>query len=437
LVDVAERLKPTVVNITTTQALERPQPGRQGALPGPLGRDRLQEFLKRFFDDGSAEEEDDRGRVGSGFIIHKDGYIVTNNHVVEDAIEIKVSLSNLEEFAAEVVGRDSQTELALLKIEAAQDLPVAPLGDSDELRVGEWVVAIGNPFGLGQTVTAGIASAKGRAIGTGVYDDFIQTDASINPGNSGGPLFNLAGEVVGINTAIVANGQGLSFAIPVNLAKGVLAQLRERGRVVRGFLGLQVQQVTPQIARSFGLEGARGAMVAQVQRGGPGAQAGITAGDLILELNGRTIRDEHELLRLMANLPPGSVAEVKLAQPGWGERLIQVKVGETPDEPPQAPAEVSAGAEWGLTVHELAAQPAGKAGLPRPQALVVTDIAEGSPADVGGLSCGDLLVQVNQQTVTNLSDLEAALGRPGDTDSVLFLIRRGEDMLYIALLPEE
>jgi serine protease Do len=228
--DLAEQLKPAVVNISTTQVVKGARPGFRGLpSPSPFGergeRDPFEEFFERFFGGSGPQRELRRNSLGSGFIINKDGYIVTNNHVVENATDIKVSLSDKEQFDAQVVGRDPKTDVALIKIEAKGDLPVVPLGDSDKLRVGEWIVAIGNPFGLGNTMTAGIASAKGRIIGAGPYDDFIQTDASINPGNSGGPLFNLHGEVVGINTAIVASGQGIGFAIPINPAKEVLTQL--------------------------------------------------------------------------------------------------------------------------------------------------------------------------------------------------------------------
>jgi serine protease Do len=302
--------------------------------------------------------------------------------------------------------------------------------------VGEWVGAIGNPFGLGQTVTAGIASAKGRTIGTGAYDDFIQTDASINPGNSGGPLFNLHGEVVGINTAIVASGQGISFAIPINLAKEVLTQLREKGRVTRGFLGIQMQQVAPELARSFGLERRRGALVAYVQPDSPGARAGIQEGDVILEFNGRPIVDMHELPRLVANTPPGSEAGVKLIRQGQ-ECHVLVNVGDVPEEPPQASNDTIFGVELGLTVQERMSDIAQELGLRNRQAIVVTDVEEGSLADEAGLRPGDLILEVNRQQVTNLHDFQVALGHTMDMKSVLFLLRRGENTLYVALQPEE
>jgi serine protease Do len=436
--DLAEQLKPAVVNISTTQLVKDSQSGLHGSpSPHPFGeRGPFEEFFERFFGGRGPQREVRRSSLGSGFIIDKDGYIVTNNHIVENASDIKVSLSDTEEFDAKVVGRDSKTEVALIKIEARRDLPVAPLGDSDKLRVGEWVVAIGNPFGLGQTVTAGIASAKGRIIGAGAYDDFIQTDASINPGNSGGPLFNLYGEVVGINTAIVATGQGIGFAIPINLAREVLTQLREKGRVTRGFLGVQVQQVTPKLAQSFGLERPRGALVADVQPNSPGDRAGIQKGDVIVEFNGRKIGDMHELPRLVANTPPGSEAGVRLVRKAQ-ERMVQVNVGDMPGESPQVSQGDAPGAELGLAVQELTPEIARDLGLRNVQGVVVTDVEEGSPADGVGMGRGDVILEVNQQKVTNLQDFRAALGGTTEAKSVLFLIRRGDNTVYVALQPKE
>jgi serine protease Do len=436
--DVAEQLKLAVVNISTTQVVKGAQHGLQRLPPqGPTSeRDLLNDFLERFLGSSGPQQEVHKDSLGSGFIIHKNGYIVTNNHVVENATDIKVSLSDLEEFDAKVIGSDPQTEVALIKIEAQRDLPVAPLGDSDKLRVGEWVIAIGNPFGLGQTVTAGIASAKGRIIGAGAYDDFIQTDASINPGNSGGPLLNLHGEVIGINTAIVATGQGISFAIPINLAKEVLAQLREKGQMTRGFLGIQVEQVAPELAQSFGLKRSRGAVVAYVEPESPGAWAGIQEGDVIVEFNGRMIADMHELPRLVGNTSPGNTVGVRFIRQGQ-EYSVQVKIGAMPDELHQVSRETTAGAELGLMVQELLAESAHGVGFPNKRAVVVTDVQEGSPADEGGVRGGDLILEVNRQQVTNLHDFQVALGPTITTTSVLFLIRRGEKTLYVALQPEQ
>ena len=300
--------------------------------PNPFGeRDPFEEFFERFFGGENPQREFRRRSLGSGFIINREGYIVTNNHVVENASDIKVSLSDKEEHDAKVIGRDPKTDVALIKIEAKKDLPAVALGDSSKLRVGEWVIAIGNPFGLGHTVTTGIVSAKGRIIGAGPYDDFIQTDASINPGNSGGPLFNMNGEVVGINTAIIASGQGIGFATPINVAKDLLVQLREKGRVVRGWLGVQVQRVTPELAKSFGLDRERGALVADVMADTPAAKAGIERGDIIVEFNGRKIEEMNDLPRVVAATPPDADVPMKLLRKGQ-EKVVQVKVAELKEE---------------------------------------------------------------------------------------------------------
>jgi len=434
---VAEQLKPAVVNISTTQVVQGPSQrfrGPQG--PQPFDeRDPFGELFERFFRGSAGRREAHKGSLGSGFIIAKDGYIITNNHVVEHATDIKVSLSNAEEFAAKVVGTDPQTEVALIKIEAHHELPVVPLGDSDQLRVGEWVIAIGNPFGLGQTVTAGITSAKGRVIGAGAFDDFIQTDASINPGNSGGPLFNLDGEVIGINTAIVPMGQGIGFAIPINLAKEVLIQLRQKGRVTRGFLGIQVQEVGPKLARSFGIEQQRGALVAYVQPGSPGERAGIKTGDVIVEFNGHQIASLHDLPRLVANTPPGRNAGVRLIRQGR-ERALRVQISDTPKElirksEPGVPAE-----ELGLRVQEQKRDTPQELGSTNSPAVVVADVEEGSPADESGMSRGDVILEVNRQQVVNVQDFQAALGDSANGKSVLMLIRRGDRTVYVGLQPE-
>jgi serine protease Do len=437
---LAEQLQPAVVNISTTQGLRGGQRQFRGMpFPQPFGergeRHPFEEFFERFFGGGDPQRELRRSSLGSGFIITKDGHIVTNNHVVENATDIKVSLSDKEEFDAKVIGRDPKTEVALIKIEVKRDLPVAPLGNSDLLRVGEWVIAIGNPFGLGHTVTAGIASAKGRIIGAGAYDDFIQTDASVNPGNSGGPLFNLNGEVVGINTAIVAAGQGIGFAIPINLAKDILAQLHAEGRVTRGWLGVQVQQVTPELARSFGLEQGRGALVADVQPNSPAAQAGIQRGDVILAFKGEPIKDMPELPRVVANTTPGTVTEMRVLRKGQ-ERTVQVKVGEMPDEERQAAAEGGAPEKrLGLAVQELTPDMARSLGLSSSQGVVVSGVAEGSPADEVGIRRGDVILEVNQEQVNSVHDYQAATQRAGDAGPVLFLVRRDDSVRYVALRP--
>lgn len=435
--DLAERLNPSVVNISTTQVVKGQQ--RRSAprfpFPSPFGeRDPFEEFFERFFGGENPQRELRRRSLGSGFIVNKEGYIVTNNHVVENASDIKISLSDKEEFDAKVIGRDPKTDVALIKIEAKKDLQATPLGDSGKLRVGDWVVAIGNPFGLGHTVTSGIVSAKGRIIGAGPYDDFIQTDASINPGNSGGPLFNLNGEVVGINTAIVASGQGIGFAIPINVAKDLLLQLREKGRVTRGWLGVQVQQVTPELAKSFGLDRERGALVADVVPDTPAEKAGIERGDVIVEFNGRKIEHMNDLPRVVASTQPGADVEVKVLRKGQ-EKMVRVKVSEMTEERTARGGGGSIEEGLGMTVQELTPEIARSLGLTETKGVVVSNVEDESPADEAGIQRGDVVLEVNQKKVSNLREYRAALGRTGGTESWLFLVRRGNNVLYVALKP--
>jgi serine protease Do len=431
--ELAEHLKPSVVNISTTQVVKGQRRSTPRLpFPNPFGeRDPFEEFFERFFGGENPQREFRRRSLGSGIIIHHEGYIVTNNHVVENASDIKISLSDKEEYDAKVVGRDPRTDVALIKIEAKKDLPAVALGDSGQLRVGEWVMAIGNPFGLGHTVTTGIVSAKGRIIGAGPYDDFIQTDASINPGNSGGPLFNMNGEVVGINTAIVATGQGIGFAIPINVAKDLLVSLREKGRVVRGWLGVQVQRVTPDLAKSFGLDRERGALVADVMPDTPASKAGIERGDVIVEFNGRKIDEMNDLPRIVASTPPNTDVPMKILRKGQ-EKVVQVKVAELKEE------QVAAGGgtpeeSLGMAVQELTPEIARSLGVSESKGLVVTNVDDGSPADEAGIRRGDVIVEVNQKKVENLRDYRAALGQVGSKDSLLLLVRRGTNVLYMAL----
>jgi serine protease Do len=432
--DMAEHLKPSVVNMSTTQVVKGQRRSTPRLpFPGPFGeRDPFEEFFERFFGGENPQREFRRRSLGSGFIINREGYIVTNNHVVENASDIKVSLSDKEEFDAKVIGRDPRTDVALIKIEAKKDLPVVALGDSNKLRVGEWVMAIGNPFGLGHTVTTGIVSAKGRTIGAGPYDEFIQTDASINPGNSGGPLFNMNGEVVGINTAIVASGQGIGFAIPINVAKDMLVSLREKGRVVRGWLGVQVQRVTADLAKSFGLDRERGALVADVMPDTPATKAGIERGDIIVEFNGRKIEEMNDLPRVVANTPPDAEVPVKLLRKGQ-EKVVHVKVAELKEERVAASGGGTLEEGLGMTVQELTPEIARNLGVSESKGVVVTNVEDGTPAEEAGIRRGDVILEINQKKVENLRDYRAALGQVGSTDSLLLLVRRGSNVLYVAL----
>ena len=403
--DLAERVKPSVVNIGTSRLIR-----------GPF-TDPFRDFFERLFPYPFPREFRQRS-LGSGFIVSKEGLIITNNHVIERAEKIQVVLSDGERYDADVMGRDPKTDIALLKIKVRRELPVATLGNSDELKVGDWVIAVGNPFGLGHTVTAGIVSAKGRVIGAGPYDDFIQTDASINPGNSGGPLFNLRGEVVGINTAIVAGGQGIGFAIPINLAKEVLPQLRERGKVVRGWLGVTIQRLTPELARSFGLKRDEGVLISGVSPGSPADRAGIKIGDVIVEYDGMPIKDYGELPRMVANTQIGKEVLIKVIRKG-GEVGIRVKIGEMPGE---ETAEAPRG-DLGMAVAELTPELARRFGLEERGGLVVTDVAPEGPAEEAGIQRGDLILQVEQRPVKTLSDYYDAIDRVKDKDAILLLIK--------------
>jgi len=318
--DVVRQEKPAVVNISTTQKNSKVE----GILPEnhpPLGD---------FF--GNALPKEFKGQnLGSGFIIKKDGLILTNNHVIDKAEKIIVRLSDEREFEAKVIGRDERTDLALIKITDPRNLSVVRMGDSDQLEVGEWVIAIGNPFGLEQTVTVGIVSAKGRAIGNGPFDDYIQTDASINPGNSGGPLFNIAGEVIGINTAINPSGQGIGFAIPINQVKKVLDQLETNGKISRGWLGVMIQELNDDLARSFHLKDKSGALISEVFKNSPAFQAGIERGDVIVEFDGRKIEHMRMLPVIVAATPIGKEIKLKMIRDGE-ERTLSVKIGVMEDK---------------------------------------------------------------------------------------------------------
>ncbi|MGD2030705.1 MAG: Do family serine endopeptidase, partial [Desulfobacterales bacterium] len=322
---LAETSSPAVVNIRTVKTIKGGGRVFRHFKKGPFGEDDpFHDFFDRFFGDERPHDFKQRS-LGSGFIISKDGYIVTNNHVVEDAEKIEVILKDEKEFDAEIVGRDANTDLALIKIKTDRDLPVLPFGDSDALKVGQWVVAIGNPFGLEHTVTAGIVSAKGRVIGSGPYDDFIQTDASINPGNSGGPLIDMHGKVVGINTAIIAGGSGIGFAIPINLVKNIVDQLKSTGEVTRGWLGVGIQDISKQVAEYYGIKSKKGVLVTEVFPGDPADIAGIKPQDIILSINGKEVATAREITGMIANTGVGETVKVKVLRNGK-TRTFKVKI---------------------------------------------------------------------------------------------------------------
>ncbi len=429
--DVAARAMPAVVNISTTERV-RPPPS-----PGPFGEeDPLEEFFRRFF--GERLPPGERQSLGSGFIISSDGYIITSNHVIGNAKRITVRLAQprAEEYAATVVGVDELTDLALIKIAARHPLPTLRLGSSADLQIGEWLIAIGNPFGLDQTVTAGIVSGKGRVIGAGPYDDFIQTDASINPGNSGGPLLNLRGEVVGVNSAILSRAGGnigIGFAIPIDLVKVVVAQLKASGKVTRGWLGITVQAVTADIAGFFGLVEPKGALVADVVKGGPAEAAGIGRGDIIISFNGIPIKESHELPAIVARTPVGERAKVGVLRNGQ-ERSFAVTIGELPSRPAKTEQNDRREDAWGMTVTSISPDRARRFRLDAGQeGVVVIAIASGSAAALADVQIGDVIIEVNHQPVRSLDDFNKVMTAAKDSDRLLLLTRRGDISSYRVL----
>jgi serine protease Do len=427
--DLAEKVKPAVVNISTTTTVRIPgNPFRHffGPEEGPSG-----DFFRRFFGD-IPDRELKQQSLGSGFIIDKDGFIITNNHVVEGADEIKVKLADRREFKAKVVGRDSKTDLALIKISSLfKGLPTLTLGDSDKIRVGDWVLAIGNPFGLEHTVTQGIISATGRVIGSGPYDNFLQTDAPINPGNSGGPLINLEGEVIGINTAIVATGQGIGFAIPSNMAKSIISQLKEKGKVTRGWIGVSVQSVTPEMAQAFGLREPKGALVGEVVTGGPSDVAGIKRGDIVVSFNGKGIKNMSDLPTIVAETPVGKTVDVKIIR-GGKEMNLKITVAEMTEER-LASYMRSREESIGITVDDIKPRWQREFGIKDRVGVVVVDVATNSPADDAGIEIGDVIKEVNRKPIRNIKDYESAMQRSEKGKPLLFLIKRGAQTFYLTV----
>lgn len=424
--DLAEHVKPAVVNISTTKTFKN----RRGyGIPfgkSPFGDD----FFDRFFGDMPQREFKQRS-LGSGFIISNDGYIFTNNHVVEQADKILVKISDGKEYEAKVIGTDAKTDIALIKIKPVNSLPTVELGDSDKVRVGEWVIAIGNPFGLEQTLTAGIISAKGRVIGAGPYDNFIQTDASINPGNSGGPLFSMNGKVIGINTAIVAHGQGIGFAIPINMAKSILGDLKTKGKVTRGWLGISVQDVTEDIAKNLNHKDRNGALVSDVFKGDPAEKAGIKAGDVIKEINGKPIKGTHELLLTIAELHVGEKMTVKAIRDGK-ELMFELVVTERKDKPEKALTNAGRG-YFGIAAQEISPEAARQLGIGKNDGVIVSNVAEGSPADDVGIQVQDIIAQVNKVKISSIKDYNREMSKAEERKSVTLLVKRGRENFFVAL----
>ena len=430
--DLVESVKGAVVNISTTQTLKE-NPMQPFFAPNSPFRDFFGEEFKHFFGEVPQGQLKTHA-LGSGFIISNDGLILTNNHVVEKADEIKIKTLDGNEYDAKVVGRDPKTDIALIQIQAKGNLPkAAKLGDSEAIRVGDWVIAVGNPFGLGNTVTAGIISAKGRVIGAGQYDDFLQTDAAINPGNSGGPLFDMNGEVVGINTAIVAQGQGIGFATPINMAKDILDQLKT-GKVVRGWLGIMIQDITPELAESFGTTVTKGVIVADVVADSPAEKGGLKRGDIVQTLNGKQVENANMLSRSVAALAPESKVSIEVIREGKPV-TVKLTIGTMPEE---AQMNKSAGPKtesaWGITVQNLTPELAKRFGVDEKEGgVVITDLAEGSPAADARLRQGDIIEEVNRQKIQNVRDWKQATEKMKKGEPLLLLVKRGANTFYVAI----
>jgi serine protease Do len=443
--EVIESVSPAVVNIAvmkvesaapTSFQFRDDAPGMRGQQQFPF------EFFERFFDGDPRQFERRSEGQGSGFLIDASGYIVTNNHVAGGADEITVTLQDGRKFEASLVGSDSRTDLALIKVDAGGNLPYVAFGDSDEARVGDWVVAIGNPFGLGGTATAGIISARGRDIRSGPYDDYLQLDAPINFGNSGGPVFNVAGQVVGVNTAIFSpNGGnvGIGFAIPANQAKDIVADLRDNGSVERGWLGVQIQALDDELAQSLRLDGTDGALVTEVVGDGPAAEAGVQAGDVITRFNDRAIDSPRTLSVAVAAATPNTGAKVTVWRDGRSRELT-VELGEQQNEAVAANSSGSGPAQQGSAALGLALRPltdADRATLGIPSDVngaVVAAVTPHSPAAEKGFRPGDVITRVNQQPVANAADAVAALnGARERGEPALLLVRRGDAQRFVAL----
>lgn len=441
--DLAEELTPAVVNISSTQTVEVNR--RNGLVPNLPPGSPLEEFFRRFGDRDEGDKEDEEPierearSLGSGFVIDPEGYVVTNHHVIDGADTITVQFDDETEFEATLVGSDSETDVALLKINSDKPLPFVKFGDSGDVRVGDWVMAIGNPFGLGGSVTAGILSARHRRINATQYDDFLQTDASINRGNSGGPMFNMKGEVIGMNTAIFSptgGNVGIGFAIPSNMVSHVVGQLREYGRAKRGWLGVVIGPVTKDIAQSLGMDKARGAIISSVNENSPADKAGFEPGDVVLKLAGEEVKDNAHLVQLVGKQPIGETIRVRVLR-NEKELTLRVTLGERPlpedqvarAEPSEAPSDVEPTSVLGMNLRPVTPEMLEQMELPKDiGGVAVIDVKRSSDAGRKGLSPGDVIVQVNGSAVASPEDVLAqveAAEKQGRPTVLLRLFRDG------------
>ena len=432
--ELANKVRPAVVNIRTVKTVSDGGRVFRHFYGNPFG-DRDNPF-KDFFPQMPDNSPHDfkQQSLGSGFIISKEGYIVTNNHVIDGADQIKVRLANEKEFDAEVIGRDPNTDLALIRIAPSKDLVSLELGNSDQLQVGDWVVAIGSPFGLEQTVTAGIVSAKGRVIGAGPYDDFIQTDASINPGNSGGPLLDMDGRVVGINTAIIASGQGIGFAIPANMAMEVVSQLEKTGEVTRGWLGVGIQDLTDELKDYYNIKQDSGVLISQVYEGDPADKGGIKVGDVVIAVDDKPVKSSRELSAEIAGLPVGKKTEITLIRDGK-KKTVDVTLGKRADDAQLASTGKKNEGGLGLEFRALDPDMAKRFGYETDdKGVLVTDVASGSKADEAGIRQGDLIIEINREPVTSIGDFQKRLGKIKKGDAVQLLMKRPRGGFVVAKL---
>ncbi|MDE0847671.1 MAG: DegQ family serine endoprotease [Nitrospinaceae bacterium] len=443
-VEIAKKQNPAVVNVSTKAKAETAHKNFRVPRPGPgqnKSPDPFRDFYDRFF--GERPNQRPKRGMGSGFVIDKEGHILTNYHVIEQADEIVVILDDNgteKEYTATLVGSDPKTDIALIKINREsgdnKDFPFLRLGSSENLEVGEWVVAIGNPFGLSHTVTVGVVSALGRSIGAGPYDEFIQTDASINPGNSGGPLINIEGDVIGINTAIISGNTGgnvgIGFAIPIDIAKGILKDLRERGTVTRGWLGVMIQKITPDLAKSFGLSQSEGALVGDVIPDGPAAKGGVKRGDVIVMFDGQQVKDMEDLPKIVAATRPNSVVDVEVIRDGSRMTLsVSIELLEDSQETVVAKAD-----PLGLQVQDITEELAQSLKLESVEGVLVSDVTAGNAAAEAGIRRGDVISEMNRSIVKDMRDYQNLMASVQKGSSVLFLVKRGGSTIYIAVKVE-
>ena len=430
-VEVAKKVQPSVVNVTTEKTITVKPWERYGE--DFFKGSPFEDFFKGFGITPREKGKEYRHKQrsgGSGVIVDKEGYILTNNHVIEGADKIKVRLNDGREFIATLKGQDSRTDLAVLNIKA-KDLPVATLGDSDELEVGEWAIAIGSPFGLEHTVTVGVISAKGRSgLGTGTYEDFVQTDASINPGNSGGPLINIDGEVVGINAMIIQPGTGIGFAIPINMAKQILNDLIKQGKVVRPWLGISAQDLTPELAEQFQVKEKEGVLVAQIHQGTGAEKAGLVSGDIIKTVDDKAIKNVNELVKEIQKKKVGQKVKLSVVRDGKS-MTIEVTLSAMPDKP-EAMKEKEIEEKLGAQIQELTPQLAARYRISSEikRGVVIISVEEGSPADELGLQEGDVILEINRKKIETTKDFEKAIKDLNLEKGIVFRLHRRGNSFY-------